>query len=149
MNLHSILSEKINEIVIEKTVTISGRVKKFDGNVVFCDPFPAPIGSLCLIKDTSNKNIMSEIIGFDEEHNMLAILDQSSNIVVGCRVSLFDDSGLLDIDDTILGRVTDAFGRPLDDKPNLNMKDNWPLLGKKMNPLKRKPVKDPLDVELK
>ncbi len=149
MNLHSILSEKINEIVIEKTVTISGRVKKFDGNVVFCDPFPAPIGSLCLIKDTSNKNIMSEIIGFDEEHNMLAILDQSSNIVVGCRVSLFDDSGLLDIDDTILGRVTDAFGRPLDDKPNLNMKDNWPLLGKKMNPLKRKPVKDPLDVGIK
>ena len=50
MNLHSILSEKINEIVIEKTVTISGRVKKFDGNVVFCD-LSAPIGSLCLIKD--------------------------------------------------------------------------------------------------
>ena len=149
MNLHSSLSKKISEIEIDKRITISGRVKKFDGNVVFCDPFPAPIGSLCLIKDTANKEIMSEIIGFDEEHNMLAILDQSSNIVVGCRVSLFDETGLLDIDDTILGRVTDAFGRPLDDKPILNMKEKWPLLGKTMNPLKRKPVKNPLDVGIK
>ena len=149
MNLHSSLSKKISEIEIDKRITISGRVKKFDGNVVFCDPFPAPIGSLCLIKDTANKEIMSEIIGFDEEHNMLAILDQSSNIVVGCRVSLFDKTGLLDIDDTILGRVTDAFGRPLDDKPILNMKEKWPLLGKTMNPLKRKPVKNPLDVGIK
>jgi len=149
MNLHSSLSKKISEIEIDKRITISGRVKKFDGNVVFCDPFPAPIGSLCLIKDTANKEIMSEIIGFDEENNMLAILDQSSNIVVGCRVSLFDETGLLDIDDTILGRVTDAFGRPLDDKPILNMKEKWPLLGKTMNPLKRKPVKNPLDVGIK
>jgi len=149
MNLHSSLSKKISEIEIDKSITISGRVKKFDGNVVFSDPFPAPIGSLCLIKDTANKEIMSEIIGFDEEHNMLAILDQSSNIVVGCRVSLFDETGLLDIDDTILGRVTDAFGRPLDDKPILNMKEKWPLLGKTMNPLKRKPVKNPLDVGIK
>ena len=67
MNLYSMLSKKISEIEIDKKVTISGRVKKFDGNVVFCDPFPAPIGSLCLIKDTENKEILSEIIGFNEE----------------------------------------------------------------------------------
>ena len=61
---------------------------------------------------------------------------------------LFDDSGLLDIDDTILGRVTDAFGRPLDDKPNLNMKDSG-TYWEKNEPIEKKTVKDPLDVELK
>ena len=47
-----------------------------------------------------------------------------------------------------MGRVTDAFGRSLDDKNELTMKDKWPLLGKMMNP-KRKPVREPLDVGIK
>ncbi len=149
MNLEEILKEKINNIKLEKTLVSSGKVKKFDGNIIYCDPFPAPIGSLCVIKDKMNNDIMSEIIGFDEEHNMLAILDQNANIVVGCKVSLIDEGKFIDVDDSILGRVTDAFGEPLDDKIILNMKDKWPLLGNMMNPLKRKPVKEPLDVGIK
>ena len=127
----------------------SGRVKKFDGNVVFSDPFPAPIGSLCVIKDVTDKDIFSEVIGFDEEHNMLSILDQNADIIIGCKVSLIDEGKYINIDDSILGRVTDAFGRSLDDKNELTMKDKWPLLGKMMNPLKRKPVREPLDVGIK
>tara|TARA_B100002051_G_scaffold81799_2_gene78127 strand:- start:420 stop:1742 length:1323 start_codon:yes stop_codon:yes gene_type:complete len=149
MNIDSLLCEKINNIKLQKRIRSSGKVKKFDGNIIFCDPFPAPIGSICFIKDKMNNKIMSEIIGFNENHNMLAILDQNSNIVVGCDVELIDEGKLIDIDDSILGRVTDAFGRPLDEKPKLNMQDNWPLLGKIMNPLKRKPIKEPLDVGIR
>ena len=149
MNLEEILKEKISNIKLEKTLVSSGKVKKFDGNIIYCDPFPAPIGSLCVIKDKLNKDIMAEIIGFDEEHNMLAILNQNANIVVGCKVSLIDEGKFIDVDDSILGRVTDAFGNPLDDKIILNMKDKWPLFGNMMNPLKRKPVKEPLDVGIK
>ena len=149
MNLDSLLFEKIKNIKSEKVYVSSGKVKKFDGNIIYCDPFPAPIGSLCNVQDKMNKKIMCEIIGFNEEHNMLAVLDQNANIVVGCEVSLFDDGRFIDIDDKVLGRVTDAFGRPLDDKPILQMKDKWPLLGKMMNPLKRKPVKEPLDVGIR
>ena len=149
MNLEEILKERISNIKLEKTLVSSGKVKKFDGNIIYCDPFPAPIGSLCVIKDKLNKDIMAEIIGFDEEHNMLAILNQNANIVVGCKVSLIDEGKFIDVDDSILGRVTDAFGNPLDDKIILNMKDKWPLFGNMMNPLKRKPVKEPLDVGIK
>ena len=149
MNLEEILKQKISNIKLERILKSSGKVKKFDGNIIYCDPFPAPIGSLCVIKDQTNKDILSEIIGFDEEHNMLAILDQNANIVVGCKVSLIDEGKFIDIDDSILGRVTDAFGKPLDDKIILKMKDKWPLLGNIMNPLKRKPVKEPLDVGIK
>ncbi len=149
MNLNSLLFEKIKNIKSEKVFVSSGKVKKFDGNIIYCDPFPAPIGSLCKVNDKMKKCIMCEIIGFNEEHNMLAVLDQNANIVVGCEVSLFDDGRLIEIDETILGRVTDAFGRPLDDKPVLKMKEKWPLLGKMMNPLKRKPVTEPLDVGIR
>ena len=55
MNFTSNISEKIKNISVEKNIIHIGEVKKFDGNIVYTDPFPAPIGSLCLIHDC-NKN---------------------------------------------------------------------------------------------
>ena len=34
------------------------------------------------------KEILAEVIRFNEKHNMLAILEHSSHIVSGCEVSL-------------------------------------------------------------
>ena len=52
----------------------------------------------------------------------------------------------IEVDNTLLGRVTDAFGKPLDEKPLGKIKNKWPLMGKVMNPLKRSLIKKPLDV---
>ena len=146
MSLQKNLIANISEIKRQKSIVSSGRVNRFDGNVLYCDPFPAPIGSLCLVKDQLSKNILAEVISFDQNHNMLAILEHSSHIVAGCEVTLFDDGRYINVDETLLGRVTDAFGKPLDDKPNLDIHKKWPLMGKSMNPLKRSLIKKPLDV---
>ena len=146
MSLQKNLIANISEIKRQKAIVSSGRVNRFDGNVLYCDPFPAPIGSLCLVKDQLSKNILAEVISFDQNHNMLAILEHSSHIVAGCEVTLFDDGRYINVDETLLGRVTDAFGKPLDDKPNLDIQKKWPLMGKSMNPLKRSLIKKPLDV---
>jgi len=53
------------------------------------------------------------------------------------------------IGDSLLGRVTDALGEPLDGKPLGRLEDTWPLAGKPLNPLMRAPITDPLDVGLK
>ena len=149
MNFTSKISKKIKNISVEKNIIHIGEVKKFDGNIVYTDPFPAPIGSLCLIYDRNKNKIMSEVISFDEKYNMLAVLGQNPNLIIGCKVQLIDDGKNINIDERILGRITDAFGNPLDDKPIDKMKEEWPLMGKSMNPLKRKPVAKPLDVGIK
>ena len=146
MSFQKNLVANISEIKRQKAIVSSGRVNRFDGNVLYCDPFPAPIGSLCLVKDQLSKNILAEVISFDQNHNMLAILEHSSHIVAGCEVTLFDDGRYINVDETLLGRVTDAFGKPLDDKPKLDIHKKWPLMGKSMNPLKRSLIKKPLDV---
>ena len=146
MNLETKLINNITNIKRPKRITSSGRVNRFDGNVIYCDPFPAPIGSLCLVKDQMGKEVLAEVISFDQNHNMLAILEHSSHIVAGCEVSLHDDGRYIDVDNTLLGRVTDAFGNPLDDKPLDPINSKWPLMGKVMNPLKRNLIKKPLDV---
>ena len=130
--------ENISQIKRNKIIISSGRVNRFDGNVLYCDPFPAPIGSLCVIKDQMGKEILAEVISFDQNHNMLAILEHSSNIVAGCEVTLFDDGKYINVDSTLLGRVTDAFGKPLDDKPNARNKKSMASYGKIYEPIKEK-----------
>jgi len=146
MNFNAKLIDNITNLKRPKRITSSGRVNRFDGNVIYCNPFPAPIGSLCLVKDQIGKEILAEVISFDQNHNMLAILEPSSHIVSGCEVSLHDDGRYIDVDNTLLGRVTDAFGNPLDDKPLEKINNKWPLMGKVMNPLKRNLIQKPLDV---
>ena len=41
MNFTSHISEKIKNITIEKNIIHIGEVKKFNGNIVYTDPFPA------------------------------------------------------------------------------------------------------------
>ena len=48
MNFETKLLDNISQIKRPKLIVSSGRVNRFDGNVLYCDPFPAPIGSLCL-----------------------------------------------------------------------------------------------------
>ena len=146
MNFNAKLIDNISNFKRPKRITSSGRVNRFDGNVIYCNPFPAPIGSLCLVKDQIGKEILAEVISFDQNHNMLAVLEHSSHIVAGCEVSLHDDGRYIDVDNTLLGRVTDAFGNPLDDKPLEKINNKWPLMGRVMNPLKRNLIKKPLDV---
>ena len=105
MNFKAKLIDNITNFKRPKRITSSGRVNRFDGNVIYCNPFPAPIGSLCLVKDQIGKEILAEVISFDQNHNMLAILEPSSHIVTGCEVSLYDDGRYIDIDNTLLGRV--------------------------------------------
>ena len=117
MNFETKLMDNISQIKRPKLIFSSGRVYHFDGNIIYCDPFPAPIGSICIVRDKIGKEILAEVIRFNEKYNMLAILEHSSHIVSGCEVSLQDDGRYIEVDNTLLGRVTDAFGKPLDEKP--------------------------------
>ena len=94
MNFTSNISEKIKNISVEKNIIHIGEVKKFDGNIVYTDPFPAPIGSLCLIHDCNKNKIMSEVISFDEKYNMLAVLGLNPNLIIGKTITVqyFEES---------------------------------------------------------
>ena len=49
----------------------------------------------------------------------------------------------------ILGRVVDAFGKPIDNESELILNENWPIQGKTINPMQRKPITETLDVGIK
>ncbi len=140
------LKQRISSVSLDKTVSISGRVNRYDGQMVECDGFPATIGSLCQIDTETGVPATAEIIGFHKGHNLLSLHDFGARISVGAKVCVIDDGYMIPVGAGLLGRVTDALGEPLDEMPLPKLNGKWPLLDKELNPLAKNPVDKPLDV---
>ena len=137
-----------NNAISENIVVteISGLVRSFEGNIIETDAFPATVGSICEIHCNNNENISAEIIGFRNNRNLLAMHKNDTNVRIGSKVSLVNEGVNISVDDSLLGRVIDGMGNPLDGKNQIRSKDKWPLHGKSINPLKRQKVENCFDV---
>ena len=144
--LNDAIMSDLGAVRLDQPITLYGHVSRYDGQIIECDGFPANIGAICEVETDDGMPAMAEVIGFNNGNNLLSIYDYGARILVGARVSLVDDGAQISVGDGLLGRVTDALGMPLDDRPLSPLNGRWPLMGKELNPLKRKPVDKPLDV---
>lgn len=127
-------------------IMLTGRVGRYDGNILSCDGFPTTIGALCRVETEGGGFATAEVIGFDNGKNLLSLHDVGARIRVGATVRLIDDGFSVPVGEGLLGRVFDALGNPLDNLPTPHLPDQWPLMGQEINPLARQPVDTPLDV---
>ena len=140
----------IRDYEFKKNFVFKSKITKFDGKIVECDSFPSPIGTICRLECSDRKFVTGEIIGFREGRNLIAVHDINANLVSGSSIEALKTSTNIMVDEKILGRVIDAFGEPIDDYGSeLNLFDEWPLQGKQINPMKRKPVNQVLDVGIR
>ena len=140
------LNKTIENIGLSGRLTSSGRVNKYDGHFLECDGFPANLGSICSVATSDGAETLAEIIGFKKGNNILSMFESDTKIQSGARVSVIDEGHNVKVGNSLLGRVVDAMGTPLDGKPMGLLPEAWPLNGKFLNPLARNPVKKPLDV---
>lgn len=140
------LSEDISKIDYDKPVAFSGKVSRFDGNIIECDGFPAHVGTLCKVQISIEDFVTAEIIGFNNGQNILSLYESGSRIKVGSLVTTFEEGSQISVSDNLLGRVIDGLGNPLDGLPLPKSADKWPLKGKETNPLSKTPIDTPLDV---
>jgi flagellum-specific ATP synthase len=131
---------------LARPVELSGRVTRHDGHLLACDGFPVSVGAVCAIETDAGTPALAEIIGFDGGQNLMSLYDINARVRLGARVTLRDEGRDIQVGPEVLGRVVDALGRPLDNRPMPPMADRWPLSGKEINPLARDPVETPLDV---
>ncbi len=149
-----VLAKKILQTIEKHHVSVNRTYKskttKFDGKVVECDAFPSPIGTICEIECNDNTLVTGEIIGFKENKNIIAVHQQNANIVLGSSIKILNSSNDVEVGFNLLGRVVDAFGKPIDGSlANIDSDEMWPLNGKPINPMSRKPIKEVLDVGIR
>ena len=144
--LNASLGERLGAMHLARPVELSGRVTRHDGHLLACDGFPVSVGAVCAIETDTGTSALAEIIGFDGGQNLMSLYDINARVRLGARVTLRDEGRDIQVGPEVLGRVVDALGRPLDNRPMPPMADRWPLSGKEINPLARDPVAIPLDV---
>ena len=140
------IDDKLLSFNLDEKLRVSGRVSKFDGVMISCDGFPANIGTLCSIETDNGQLATGEIVGFKNGENILSVYETGARISVGAKVEIKDIGTSIKVGSKLLGRVFDALGNPLDNMPEPILEDEWPLLGKSINPLLKTPIKEPLDV---
>ena len=104
-----------------------------------------PVGSQCLIQ-TVDGEIEAEVVGFTEHITYLMPTQAVKGIVPGSRVQPLNREQGLPVGMSLLGRVVDGNGQPLDGLGAIKAEKRVPLTRPPMNPLTRKPIKEPLDV---
>lgn len=140
-----------------------GRLTRAAGLILEAIGLRLPVGSGCLIELPSpapggaSAMAEAEVVGFAGDRLFLMPQTEVAGLLPGARVFALDalphDTGMagalgkrLPAGDTLLGRVVDGAGRPLDGLGALNASASVPLASAPINPLNRAPIDTALDV---
>lgn len=139
----------------------SGRIVRATGMVLEAVGLELPLGSACQIELVANgaqSNDASfaeaEVVGFSGERSFLMPLVEIHGLTPGARVFPLQHSSKtggrhFPLGESLLGRVVDGNGRPLDNKGPLNEAKTAPLAMPQLNPMLRAPIEEPIDVGIR
>jgi flagellum-specific ATP synthase len=124
---------------------VSGHLVRVVGLTLEATGCRAAIGQPCLV-ESARGAILAEVVGFANDRLFLMPQDDIAGVVPGARVTPIIHYKGVPLTLNLLGRVIDGVGKPLDGKGPINATEFSKGKGKPINPLLRRPVKQPLDV---
>jgi len=144
-------------------VEVGGRVARVTGLMMEVTGVQLAIGSSCAISLPKGQSIEAEVVGFDGDRLFLMPHGQVDGVMPGARVTplkakikpshqqtdrsqLEDSARQMPVGESLLGRVLDASGKPLDSLGPINATTFASLNAVPLNPLKRAPIEHILDV---
>ncbi len=132
-----------------RSVVEHGRVVQAMGTVLKATGLRARIGQQCRIFDPAHdadgaEPLFAEVIGFAGAEVILAPYGPLQGVAVGAAVQALAEEAHVPCGDALLGRVIDAFGRPLDGRPLDPAVGSTPLYAASPSPLTRKSIDHPL-----
>lgn len=130
---------------------MSGKLTKVVGLVLESDGPKAPIGEICLLKDRNGKVVSrSEIVGFKDGNKILSmVLGDLEDISPGMEVVATGTKLSVQVGDSLLGRVLDGLGKPIDGLDPLLTTEKKSIYSKPPNPLTRKRISDVVSTGIK
>jgi flagellum-specific ATP synthase len=125
---------------------VEGKLSRMVGLTLEAVGCRAAIGSRCQIETKIGRIIEAEVVGFAGARVFLMATGELHGLEPDCRVIPMGKGSLAKVGFGLLGRVLDGSGRPLDGKGPLKADEQISLTGTPINPLSRKPIREPLDV---
>jgi len=140
------LDEALRSLDSVQLAKVSGRLVRVSGMLLESQGCQRMTGQRCLVEQADGTMLEAQVVGFNREISYLMPFKKPIGLNAGSRVFPAKDEVTLQIDDSWLGRVINGLGEPLDDLGKLTGRDPLPTELPRVNPLRRKPVSEPLDV---
>lgn len=142
----SSIFDQMDDIVRStSSVELRGAVTEMRGLVVEgTGPF-VPMGSHVVIRQGGG-DIPAQVVGFKDNRVLLMPFGESHGICRGATIAARQSTTTVPVSEHLLGRVIDALGEPLDDKPLPPMAAAVPLYRDPPNPISRQRIHECFDV---
>ncbi len=148
--------EKYIDAVNQSVLHIrKGRVSEISGLVIQSQGPDVVIGELCSILPRAThsmgerREVLAEVIGIREGQVSLMPYGALTDIAVGCEVVAKGLATTIRVDDSLLGRVIDGFGKPIDDLPPPAPLETKSLRSQPINPLQRPRIQQVMETGVK
>jgi len=140
------LAQRRLRIAETPSLVVEGQLTRMVGLTLEAVGCIAPIGARCLVVNPGGGQIEAEVVGFSAGKLFLMPSGDIHGLMPNSRVIPTGGVSQAWIGEGLLGRVLDGAGRFLDGLPPPSHTELMSLTGKTINPLMRKPIREPLDV---
>lgn len=128
---------------------VEGRLTRMVGLTLEAIGCPAAIGARCEVVNPDHSRVEAEVVGFAGEKLFLMPIGDLQGLTPNARVIPTRRACEAPAGPALLGRVLDGSGQPLDNKGPLLADARVPLTGRPINPMGRRPIREPLDVGIR
>jgi flagellum-specific ATP synthase len=133
-----------------RPIRTTGRVTDVVGLVVEAHGPVSCLGTVCdIYSKQNNRKITVEVAGFKNNNVLLMPLEEILGIGPGCRVVARQQKAVVPVGPSMLGRVIDGLGNPIDEKGSILCEGEYPIYAASINPIKRKRIYQPLDLGIR
>lgn len=144
--LSHLLDNYKNKLSNAVDMRCSGTLVRIVGLTIEAVGCQAPMGASCLIQNADGHFLEAEVVGFSGKKLFLMSTDNTHGLLPGASVIPLTKINAVQVGHSLLGRVIDGQGLPLDNKGIIKTTTLYPLMGKVINPLSRERITQPLDV---
>ena len=141
---------KYEQVLNKSYIKKLGRVSQVVGLTIESTGPDVSIGQTCLIKAGKHATpVLSEVVGFKNSNILLMPLGNMEGVGPGNLVEAENQPISIQVSESLLGRVLDGLGNPMDGKPEINDGEFFHVTNAAPDPLFRNRITQPLTMGIK
>jgi flagellum-specific ATP synthase len=121
-----------------------GQVVELTGLLIESVGPAVAVGDFCEVQAFSGKSIRTQVIGFRNGRVLSMPLEETDGLQLGDAILARSEQARMRVGPSLLGRVLDGFGQPMDGGPPLDDEETYDLYAQPPNPLDREHITEPL-----
>jgi flagellum-specific ATP synthase len=131
-----------------ETRRIGGTVHAVRGLSILVEQFPAPVGTMVELRASASdrRRVLAagEVVGFEGGRTVVMLFGPASGIAPGAWVEAGQSAQMVAVGASLIGRVIDGLGRPIDGGPPLRDTALFPLESEPTPALRRRRISEPM-----